>query len=72
MLLHRTSQSNFERWFKKRIFASGVVRRPDTVRDSIHHRVGQLDDFPELVEALAEASYGAVQVPQRVVKLGIK
>ena len=37
--------------------------------DSRQGRVGQLDDVPELVDALAEASDGAVQVPQHSVNL---
>ena len=54
----------------KRIFARGVMRRPNAVvRSSHNRRVGQLDDVPELVDALAQTPDGTVQVPQNVVHL---
>ena len=46
------------------------MRRPNAVvRNSHNRRVGQLDDVPEFVDALAQTPDGAVQVPQNVVNL---
>ena len=58
----------------KRNLARGVMRRPNAVVRSYSHnrRVGQLDDVPELVDALAQTPNGTVQVPQNVVNLKIR
>ena len=49
------------------------MRRPNAfVRSSHNRRVGQLDDVPELVDALAQTPDRTVQVTQDVVNLKMR
>ena len=58
----------------KRSLAHGVMRRPNAVVRNYSHnrRVGQLDDVPELVDALAQTPDRTVQVTQDVVNLKMR